>query len=97
MNRQIEPPRVIADRARELGKRRIVCRCPDEQKIRELKTGALLGVSQEARSLLGCTEVYGEPGSSKMLAYVGKGVTFDTGISPKSADGMEKIAAWLAA
>jgi len=34
----------------------------------------------------------GAPGSPKILAYVGKGITFDSGgISLKSADGMEKM------
>jgi leucyl aminopeptidase len=66
----------------------------DENKIRELKMGALLGVSQgsEEPPRVVVLKYAGKPSSSEILAYVGKGVTFDTGgISLKSADGMEKM------
>src|ERR1041385_2391148 len=90
-----KPPRVIAERARELAANTgLVIDVLDEQKIRELKMGALLGVSQgsEEPPRIVVLKYSGKPGSSKVLAYVGKGITFDTGgISLKSADGMEKM------
>jgi leucyl aminopeptidase len=90
-----KPPRVIADRAREMaGKAGLSVDVLDEQKIRDLKMGALLGVSQgsEEPPRLVVLKYMGKPGSSRVLAYVGKGITFDTGgISLKSADGMEKM------
>jgi leucyl aminopeptidase len=66
----------------------------DQDRIRELKMGALLGVSQDSdeppRVVL--LKYTGNPKSTSLLAYVGKGVTFDTGgISLKPADGMEKM------
>jgi leucyl aminopeptidase len=90
-----KPPRVIADRAREMAVNSgLAVDVLDEQKIRELKMGALLGVSQgsEEPPRVVVLKYMGKPGSPKMLAYVGKGITFDTGgISLKSADGMEKM------
>ncbi|HLH31967.1 MAG TPA: leucyl aminopeptidase, partial [Terriglobia bacterium] len=61
---------------------------------RDLKMGALLGVGQgsDEPPRLVVLKYLGKPGSSKLLAFVGKGVTFDTGgISLKPADGMEKM------
>src|ERR1051326_2030348 len=102
-----KPPRVIAERAREMAANTgLDFDVLDEQKIRELKMGALLGVSQgsEETPRVVVLKYSGKPGSSieaspdrtraspKVLAYVGKGITFDTGgISLKSADGMEKM------
>jgi len=66
----------------------------DENVIRDLKMGALLGVAQgsDEPPRLVVLKYIGNPGSSKILAFVGKGVTFDTGgISLKPADGMEKM------
>jgi leucyl aminopeptidase len=90
-----KPPRVIAERAGEMAANAgLAIDVLDEQKIRELKMGALLGVSQgsEEPPRVVVLKYSGKPGSSKNLAYVGKGITFDTGgISLKSADGMEKM------
>jgi leucyl aminopeptidase len=90
-----KPPRVIAQRAREMAESvGLSVEVLDEHQIRELKMGALLGVSQgsEEPPRLVVAKYMGKPGSSEMLAYVGKGVTFDTGgISLKPADGMEKM------
>jgi leucyl aminopeptidase len=90
-----KPPRVLADRAREMAASAgLAADVLDENKIRELKMGALLGVSQgsDEPPRVVVLKYAGKPGSSKLLAYVGKGVTFDTGgISLKSADGMEKM------
>src|SRR5439155_13241380 len=66
----------------------------DEQRMQELNMGALLGVSQGSAEPppLVVLKYMGTPGSSQLLAYVGKGVTFDSGgISLKSPDGMEKM------
>ena len=90
-----KPPRVLADRAREMAASAgLSVDVLDEQKIRDLKMGALLGVSQgsEEPPRIVVLKYMGKPGSSNFLAFVGKGVTFDTGgISLKSADGMEKM------
>jgi leucyl aminopeptidase len=70
------------------------CEVLDEQAIRALKMGALLGVGQGSDEpvRLVVLKYLGNPASSAMLAFVGKGVTFDTGgISLKQADGMEKM------
>jgi leucyl aminopeptidase len=66
----------------------------DEDEMRELGMGALLGVSQgsarPARML--CLKWLGGPVGGKPTAFVGKGVTFDTGgISIKPAAGMEEM------
>jgi leucyl aminopeptidase len=90
-----KPPRILADRAREMAATAgLAVDVLDENKIRELKMGALLGVSQgsEEPPRVVVLKYAGKPSSSEILAYVGKGVTFDTGgISLKSADGMEKM------
>ena len=90
-----KPPRVIADRAREMAvSAGLSVDVLDQERIRQLKMGAVLGVSQgsEEPPRLVVLKYKGKPGSSSTLAYVGKGVTFDTGgISLKSADGMEKM------
>jgi leucyl aminopeptidase len=90
-----KPPRVLAERAQamalDVGLSVYIL---DEQRIRELKMGALLGVSQgsEEPPRVVVLKYAGNPDSTRLLAYVGKGVTFDTGgISLKPADGMEKM------
>jgi leucyl aminopeptidase len=90
-----KPPRLIAERAREMAADvGLTADVLDQDRIRELKMGALLGVSQGSdeppRVVL--VKYTGNPKSTSLLAYVGKGVTFDTGgISLKPADGMEKM------
>ncbi len=90
-----KPPRVIAEHAREMAAAAgLSCEVLDEQAIRALKMGALLGVGQGSDEpvRLVVLKYLGNPASSAMLAFVGKGVTFDTGgISLKQADGMEKM------
>jgi leucyl aminopeptidase len=90
-----KPPRVIAEKARDmvsgLG---LPVNVLDEQQIRDLKMGALLGVSQgsDEPPRVVVAKYMGQANSASILAYVGKGVTFDTGgISLKPADGMEKM------
>jgi leucyl aminopeptidase len=90
-----KPPRVIAERAQEMASSiGLTIDVLNETRIRELKMGALLGVSQgsEEPPRVVVLKYSGNPTSGKTLAYVGKGVTFDTGgISLKPADGMEKM------
>jgi leucyl aminopeptidase len=90
-----KPPRIVAERAREMAAGiGLPIDILEEREIRDLKMGALLGVSQgsEEPPRLVVLKYRGNPSSSKTLAYVGKGVTFDTGgISLKVADGMEKM------
>ena len=97
----VEPPNLLtptamAERAREVAKAvGLSCEVLDENRMRQLGMGSLLGVSQGSA----------EPGVMIVMQYkpekataeghlglVGKGVTFDTGgISIKPADGMEKM------
>ncbi len=72
------------------------CEILDEDRMRQLGMGALLGVAQgsaERPALIVLKYVPAEkPASEDHLALVGKGVTFDTGgVSIKPSDGMEKM------
>jgi leucyl aminopeptidase len=67
----------------------------DEERIRALKMGLLLGVAQGSaeppRVIVIRHEPPGAP-ASPVLGFVGKGITFDTGgISIKPAEGMERM------
>ena len=90
-----KPPRVIADRAKELAASiGLAVEVLDEHRIRDLKMGALLGVSQgsEEPPRVVVLKHMGNPDSRKVLGYVGKGITFDSGgISIKPAEGMERM------
>jgi leucyl aminopeptidase len=90
-----KPPRVIAEHARAMATSAgLSVEILDETEIRNLKMGALLGVSQgsDEPPRIVMLRYMGNPSSAKLLAYVGKGVTFDSGgISLKQADGMEKM------
>jgi len=90
-----KPPRVVAERAAEMAKSvGLEIDVLDETRIRELRMGALLGVSQgsEEPPRLLVLKHMGAGESKRLLTYVGKGITFDTGgISLKPADGMEKM------
>jgi leucyl aminopeptidase len=66
----------------------------DEDQMRAKGMGALLAVSQgsEEPATLSVLRHNGDPGSSEVLALVGKGITFDSGgISIKSADNMHQM------
>ena len=67
----------------------------DENRMRQLGMGALLGVAQgsDAPPAMIVIQYKPEkPESTAHLGFIGKGVTFDTGgISIKPADGMEKM------
>jgi len=90
-----KPPREVAERAREMAVNvGLTVDVLEEKEIRELKMGALLGVSQgsDEPPRVVVLRYMGDSGSPDILAYVGKGITFDSGgISLKSADGMEKM------
>jgi leucyl aminopeptidase len=91
-------PRVLAERAqamaREMG---LGCEVLDEQRIAELKMGALLSVAQGSVEpprmiVLTYNPPQAPPAGAPVLGLVGKAVTFDTGgISIKPAEGMEKM------
>jgi leucyl aminopeptidase len=90
-----KPPRVIAVRAEEMAASiGLAVEVLDEHRIRDLKMGALLGVSQgsDEPPRVVVLKHMGNPNSRKVLAYVGKGITFDSGgISIKPAEGMERM------
>jgi leucyl aminopeptidase len=89
-------PALLAEAAKQMaGERGIECEVLDENAMRELGMGALLGVAQGSSNppflILLKYRPSVQTGDSH-LALVGKGVTFDTGgISIKPADGMEKM------
>ncbi len=89
------PPQVLAQRAvamaDEFG---LECEVLDQDRMRQLGMGSLLGVAQgsaEPPALIIVRYTPSTP-SADHLGLVGKGVTFDTGgVSIKPADGMEKM------
>ena len=97
-----EPPNVLnpaelARRAEAMAAANgLACEVLDEEKLRELGMGALLGVAMGSSQPPRLIILRYTPGRTKTsaphLAIVGKGVTFDTGgISIKPADNMEKM------
>ena len=87
-------PESFVERCRELADYGIVIEVLDEAQMRKLGMGALLGVAQgsvrEPRLL--CMKWDGTGGKADPVAFVGKGVTFDTGgISLKPGAGMEDM------
>ncbi|MGA2600372.1 MAG: leucyl aminopeptidase, partial [Bryobacteraceae bacterium] len=89
-------PSVLADRARQLAYEGLEVEVIDQDRMRQLGMGALLGVAQgsaEPPALIIVRYVPAEGSTSRdHLGLVGKGVTFDTGgISIKPAEGMEKM------
>jgi len=93
-----EPPNVLnpaemADRCRTLIKLGVEVEILGPNEMRELGFGALLGVAQgsvnEPRMVV---MKWNGGGTAKPVAFIGKGVTFDTGgISIKPAGGMEDM------
>ena len=66
----------------------------DEDRMRELGMGALLGVSRgsDEPATMSVLTYKGDPSSSETLALVGKGLTFDSGgISIKPAENMHEM------
>jgi leucyl aminopeptidase len=91
------PPSRLAQHAREMAAAYgLECEVLDQDRMRQLGMGALLGVAQgsaEPPALIVVRYLPPTPSSSTdHLGLVGKGVTFDTGgISIKPSDGMEKM------
>jgi leucyl aminopeptidase len=93
----IMTPKVLAERAAEMAREQgLACEILDENRIKELKMGALLSVAQgsvEPPRVIAITYTPANPApNSPVLGLVGKAVTFDTGgISIKPAADMDKM------
>jgi leucyl aminopeptidase len=93
---QMTPAR-LADQARSMAEANgLECEILDQDRMRQLGMGSLLGVAQGSAEPPALIVVRYKPASpsksSDHLGLVGKGVTFDTGgVSIKPADGMEKM------
>ena len=87
-------PETLAAEARKLGELGVKVEVLGEKEMQRLGMGALLGVGQgsERESQLVTMQWNGADSKQKPIAFVGKGVTFDTGgISIKPAQGMEDM------
>jgi len=88
-------PTHMAGRARELAKEaNLEIDVLDEDRMRELGMGSLLGVSQgsDQPATMTILKYKGDPSSHETLALVGKGITFDSGgISIKPAEKMHEM------
>ncbi len=90
-------PMVLAEHAKKMAAEfGLECEVLDQDRMRQLGMGALLGVAQgsaEPPALIVIRyKPAGAPKSKDHLGLIGKGVTFDTGgISIKPSDGMEKM------
>jgi leucyl aminopeptidase len=90
-------PLLLAERARQMASEfGLECEILDQDRMRQLGMGALLGVAQgsaEPPALIVLRyKPANAPASKDHLGLIGKGVTFDTGgISIKPSDGMEKM------
>jgi leucyl aminopeptidase len=89
-------PAMLAEHARAMCKEvGLACEVYGPDKLKELKMGAFLSVSQgseEEPRLVVMRYEPAKPASTAVLGLVGKGITFDSGgISIKPADGMEKM------
>jgi leucyl aminopeptidase len=90
-------PTLLAERATQMASEfGLECEVLDQDRMRQLGMGALLGVAQgsaEAPALIVIRYKPAKtPATSDHLGLIGKGVTFDTGgISIKPSEGMEKM------
>jgi leucyl aminopeptidase len=91
-------PTVLGERAAAMCKAQgLKCEVYSTEKLRELKMGAFLGVTQGSEEAPALIVMRYEPEEgvaegSPVIGLVGKGITFDTGgISIKPADNMEKM------
>ncbi len=89
-------PETLAAHAKTLAELGVEVEVLGEKKMRQLGMNALLGVGQgsERESQLVVMQWRGDPDAKdrRPIAFVGKGVTFDTGgISIKPASGMEEM------
>ena len=87
-------PEEYARRVRELSKHGLEVEVLGEKEMKKLGMGSLLGVGQGSvrESQLVVIQWKGGKAGAQPIAFVGKGVCFDTGgISIKPADGMEEM------
>ena len=89
-------PTIMGQRAAAMAKEvGLACEVHSTEKLRELKMGAFLSVSQGSAEPPALIVLRYEPEGVKdgpIIGLVGKGITFDTGgISIKPADNMEKM------
>ena len=87
-------PETLAEQCKELTKLGVKVEILDEKKMAKLGMDALLGVGlgSERESRIVVMSWNGAAKSKKPVAFVGKGVTFDTGgISLKPGPGMEEM------
>lgn len=89
-------PETLADACEKLTKLGLEVQVLDEPEMYELGFGALLGVGQgsarESKTVILKWNGLGKGSKAAPVAFVGKGVTFDTGgISLKPAGGMEEM------
>jgi leucyl aminopeptidase len=90
-------PTGLAARARKMASEQgLECEILDQDRMRQLGMGALLGVAQGSAEPPAMIILHykpaGQRSSKDHLGLVGKGVTFDTGgISIKPADGMDQM------
>jgi leucyl aminopeptidase len=87
-------PETLADQCKTLSEHGVEVDILGEKQMKKLGMGALLGVGQgsDRESQLVVMRWNGGPADQAPLAFVGKGVTFDTGgISIKPAGGMEDM------
>ncbi|WP_366654576.1 leucyl aminopeptidase [Fodinicurvata sp. EGI_FJ10296] len=87
-------PEVFAQRCQELEKSGLTVEVIEEKKLRKLGMGALLAVNEGSQREARVVVMSWNGGKAKEapIAFVGKGVTFDTGgISIKPAAGMEDM------
>ena len=90
-------PTLLAERATQMAAEfGLECEVLDQDRMRQLGMGALLGVAQGSAEPPALIVIRYKPASAPKskdhLGLIGKGVTFDTGgISIKPSDGMEKM------
>jgi leucyl aminopeptidase len=90
-------PTLLAERARQMASEfGLECEILDQDRMRQLGMGALLGVAQGSAEPPALIVMRYKPATAAStkdhLGLIGKGVTFDTGgISIKPSDGMEKM------
>jgi leucyl aminopeptidase len=90
-------PMVLAEHAKKMAAEfGLECEVLDQDRMRQLGMGALLGVAQGSAEPPALIVIRYKPDSAPKskdhLGLIGKGVTFDTGgISIKPSDGMEKM------
>src|ERR1700733_10233664 len=90
-------PTLLAERAKQMATEfGLECEILDQDRMRQLGMGALLGVAQGSAEPPALIVIRYKPAnastSKDYLGLIGKGVTFDTGgISIKPSEGMEKM------